>query len=74
MEQKYSKKQLEELYHCNIFKDYAGFDGGHLSWCAKGLPVGDKEPPLFNFACAWNLDELHEDIRECISSNFVRIK
>ena len=29
MKNKYSKKQLEELYNCDIFKD-SDFDGSHL--------------------------------------------
>lgn len=38
MQNKYSKKQLEELYNCIIFKDF-GFDDSYLFWVAQGLPL-----------------------------------
>ena len=38
MENKYSRKQLEELYNCSISKD-SGFDDDHLFWVAQGLPI-----------------------------------
>ena len=65
MEQHYSKKQLEELYNCQIFKD-AGFDDNHQFWTAHGEPL-DKQldgSELFIYADGWTLDELHENIRE----------
>lgn len=37
MKNKYSKKQLEELYNCEIFKD-TGFDSCTKFWVAQGLP------------------------------------
>ena len=37
MKNKYSKKQLEELYNCKIFKD-TGFDSDLKFWVAQGLP------------------------------------
>ena len=36
MKNKYSKKQLEELYNCTIFKD-TGFDSDLKFWVAHGL-------------------------------------
>jgi len=41
MQNKYSKKQLEELYNCEIFKD-SGFDSSYLYWTAHGLPFTEK--------------------------------
>lgn len=62
MQQKYSKKQLEELYHCTIFKD-SGFDDSHLFWTAHGRTLQDFDEPIFEYAAGWTLDELHENIR-----------
>ena len=39
MENKYSKKQLEELYNCEIFKD-TGFDSCTKFWVAQDNIVG----------------------------------
>ena len=67
MENKYSKKQLEELYNCQIFKDN-GFDDSHLFWTVHGLPIDSKDDNtiLFEYADGWDLNELHENIRERI--------
>lgn len=71
MDNKYSKKQLEELYNCEIFKD-SGFDDGHLFWTAHGLPLTeDGEDNLFTYADGWDLDELHENIREAIREHCI---
>lgn len=49
MENKYSRKQLEELYNCSISKDF-GFDDDHLFWVAQGLPITeDGEDNLFTW-------------------------
>ena len=72
MQNKYSKKQLEELYHCQIFKD-TGFDDSHQFWTAHGEPV-DKNidsSELFTYADGWDLDELHENIREEIRKHCI---
>lgn len=67
MRNKYSKKQLEELYHCEIFKTAACDGNGYLFWFARGLPfTEDSEDRLFSDACGWDLNELHEDIRASI--------
>lgn len=66
MKNKYTKKQLEELYNCEIFKD-SDFDSNLLFWTAHGLPfTEDGEDNLFTYADGWDLDELHENIREAI--------
>lgn len=71
MHNKYSKKQLEELYNCKISKDF-GFDDGHLFYVAQGLPFTENgEDFLFTYADGWDLDELHENIRESIRENCI---
>lgn len=66
MENKYSKKQLEELYNCEIFKDF-GFDDSHLFWVVQGLPLTENgDDYLFTYADGWDLNELHENIRNAI--------
>lgn len=71
MQNKYSKKQLEELYNCDIFKDF-GFDDGHLFWVAQGLSfTEDGDDYLFIYADGWTLDELHENIRKAILENCI---
>lgn len=62
MKERYTKKQLEELYHCTIFKD-TGFDDSHQFWTAHGAPIGPYDEPIFEYADGWTLDELHENIR-----------
>lgn len=62
MEQHYTKKQLEELYNCEIFKDSIE-EGSFL--VAYGLPLNkESDDNLFSQASGFTLDELHEDIRE----------
>ena len=62
MQNKYSKKQLEELYNCDIFKDS---DLG--LWVAQGVQfTDDEEDCLFVHASGQDLDELHENIRKKI--------
>ncbi len=71
MQNKYSKKQLEELYNCEIFKD-SGFDNSHLFWTAHGLLLTeDGEDILFTYADGWDLSELHENIREAIREHCI---
>ena len=71
LQNKYSKKQLEELYNCSIFKDSV-FDDGHLFWVAQGLPFTENgDDCLFLYANGWDLDELHEDIREAIREHCI---
>ena len=66
MKEHYSKKQLEELYNCDIFKDN-GFDDSHQFWVAHGQELTEGgEDELFIYADGWTLDELHENIREAI--------
>lgn len=72
MENKYSKKQLEELYNCEIDKDF-GFDDSHLFYVALGYELTkDGDDALFDYADGWTLDELHENIREKIYENIMR--
>ena len=71
MKNKYSKKQLEELYNCTIFMD-TGFDSDLKFWVAYGLPfTEDGEDKLFTHADGWDLDELHENIRTEIRENVI---
>lgn len=71
MKNKYSKKQLEELYNCEIFKD-SGFDDNHLFWVAQGQSyTEDGDDYLFIYADGWDLDELHENIRKAIRENCI---
>lgn len=50
MKNKYTKKQLEELYNCIIFKD-TGFDSDLKFWVAQGLPFTENgEDSLFTCA------------------------
>ncbi|MGF0147662.1 hypothetical protein ACQRDF_09620 [Lachnospiraceae bacterium SGI.054] len=71
MKNKYSKKQLEELYNCEIFKD-TGFDSDLKFWVTQGLPfTEDWEDNLFTYADGWDLDELHENIREAIRESVI---
>ncbi len=56
MKNKYSKKQIEELYNCKItYED--GF------YTAHGL-TDENGHQWFGYADGWNLDELHDEIRE----------
>ena len=67
MKNKYSRKQLEELYNCKIFKTTTCNEDNYVFWAAQGLPFTENgEDRLFGDACGWDLDELHEDIRETI--------
>lgn len=71
MKNKYTKKQLEELYNCTIFKD-TGFDSNLKYWVAQGLPfTEDGEDSLFTHADGGDLDELHENIREAIRKSVI---
>ena len=45
MKNKYSKKQLEELYNCEIFKD-TGFDSDLKFWVAQGLSFTEETADL----------------------------
>lgn len=73
MEQKYSKKQLEELYNCTIFKD-TGFDSSSQFWTAHGNPVDkDGDIVLFTYADGWDLKELHENIRKAIMNETINV-
>ena len=62
MKEKYSKKQLEEIYNCEINKEL-GVDN-QLYWVAKGLPIKEAKGSLFARADGLTLDELHKNIRE----------
>lgn len=67
MQNKYSRKQLEELYNCKIFKTTTCNEDNYVFWAAQGLPFTENgEDRLFGDACGWDLDELHEDIRNAI--------
>ncbi len=72
MRNKYSKKQLEELYNCEIFKDSAGLDDGYLFWVAQGLSfTEDGDDYLFTYADGNDLNELHENIRKAIREHCI---
>ena len=66
MQNKYSKKQLEELYNCDIFKD------SELGlWVAQMIQFTEEEADcLFVHTSGHDLDELHENIRKKIHSFF----
>lgn len=65
MQNKYSRKQLEELYNCKIFKTTTCNEDNYVFWTAEGLPFTENgEDRLFSFADGWDLNELHENIRE----------
>ena len=65
MQNKYSKKQIEELYNCDIFKD------SELGlWVAQRLQfTEDEEDCLFVHISGQDLDELHENIRKKIRNH-----
>ena len=71
MKEHYSKKQLEEIYNCEIFKDF-GFDDSHLYWVANGLPIEGTDECIFDYADGWTLDELHENIREIMMNRLLK--
>lgn len=51
MENKYSRKQLEELYNCKIFKTCTCNEDNYVFWTAEGLPFTEGgEDKLFSFA------------------------
>ena len=69
MQNKYSKKQLEELYNCDIFKD-SGFDDSRLFWVAQGLPfTEDGDNCLFVHADGWDLEKQLEGIVSYLMEN-----
>ncbi len=69
MKNKYSKKQLEELYNCKIFREA---DEEFWIWIAQGLPFTENgKDNLFTSAMGWDLDELHEHIREEIRDSCI---
>ena len=42
-------------------------EDNYVFWAAQGLPFTENgEDKLFGDACGWDLDELHEDIRNAI--------
>ena len=65
MKNKYSKKQLEELYNCEIFKD------SELGlWVAQAVQFTDDEADCFFVqASGHDVDELHENIRKKIRNH-----
>jgi len=65
MNQKYTKKQLEELYVCSIHSD-SGFDSSTKYLVALGNPINDNGDVLFEYADGWTLAELHDNIRKRI--------
>ena len=62
---KYTKKQLEELYICSISSD-SGFDSSAKYQVALGNPINEDGDMLFEYADGWTLDELHDNIRKRI--------
>lgn len=67
MKNKYSRIQLEELYHCYIGKRAMPGKEGYLYWRAEGKPLTEGgSDRLFLVATGRNLDELHEKIRKAI--------
>ena len=56
-----------------IFKETVRrFDNSHLFWTAHGLPLTeDGEDILFTYADGWDLNELHENIREAIREHCI---
>ena len=62
---KYTKKQLEELYMCSINTD-SGFDNPSKYLVALGNPINENGDVLFEYADGWTLAELHDNIRKRI--------
>ena len=65
MNNKYTKKQLEELYMCSIDSD-SGFDNPSKYLVALGNPINENGDVLFEYADGWTLSELHDNIRKRI--------
>ena len=65
MNNKYTKKQLEELYICSISLD-SGFDSSTKYLVALGNPINKDGDVLFEYADEWTLSELHDNIRKRI--------
>ena len=59
MKEKYTKKQIEEIYNCKVNKTEEGF----YTAVGKSDETGNK---WFGYADGWTLDELHDDIRESL--------
>lgn len=73
MQNKYSKKQLEELYCCHIFKSTGFEDSGSTFWIAEGLPIEkNNDNQLFSSASGFTLEELHEEIRQRIKAHCIK--
>lgn len=75
---KYTKKQLEELYVCSINTD-SGFDNPSKYLVALGNPINENGDVLFEYADGWTIAELHNNIRnrikyELLSKIFEDIK
>ena len=56
---------------CDFSKE-SRFDSSYLFWGAHGLTLTeDGEDSLFTYANGWDLDELHENIREAIREHCI---
>lgn len=71
MQNKYSKKQLEELYNCDVSKIQVLMIVICFWWhrAYRLQKMGDD--CLFVHANGWDLDELHENIREAIREHCI---
>lgn len=56
MQEKYTKKQIEEIYNCKVTKE-------DDFYTAYGK-LDENGQRFFEYADGWNLDELHNSIRE----------
>lgn len=68
---KYTKKQLEELYMCSISSD-SGFDSSTKYLVALGNPINEDGDVLFEYADGWTIAELHDNIRKRIKHELLR--
>ena len=62
MSKRLSKKQLEKMFNCDIFKDF-GFDNSQKYWVALGY-----EGSRFDYADGWTLRDLKIAIERAITN------
>ena len=72
----YSKKQLEELYNCEIYKQWWHDGDSPFMWVAHGEPIDTNidDSTLFKLASGYTLQELHEDIRAQILEKILKLQ
>ncbi len=53
MQNKYSRKQLEELYNCKIFKTTTCNEDNYVFWAAQGATIYRKWRKQVIWGCLW---------------------